>query len=262
MSVTAGGRQVTRWGRFRAWWLHHPGLDADHYGILAALATYADDNGYCEPSQATLARLVKRSRPWVNRVIGDLACAGILTKQVRSRGNGGNTSCRYRLADLPPDSGVCPVTSPVPAHDSPCHVDDRNQHDSKHTQDARPAQAAAPVSENLHEIEAGWQPGNAIRDEALRVCPNADLESHTALFVSRSMAKGYRYRPGSEERAWLAWLIEDTRKHAVRLGSRSRTGGTGEGRYRKPETVQEDRLAAWGAAAAAPALSGWNMSCS
>ena len=40
------------------------GVDADRLAVMAALCTYADEAGFCEPSQATLARRLSRSRPW------------------------------------------------------------------------------------------------------------------------------------------------------------------------------------------------------
>ncbi len=82
-------RTTTRWGRVPAWWLLHPDVDADRFCVLA---TYADEHGVCVPSQVTLAQRLQRSRPWVNRVVAQLAAAGLLEKVQRSRGNGGTTS--------------------------------------------------------------------------------------------------------------------------------------------------------------------------
>jgi hypothetical protein len=41
---------VTRWGRVFAWWLLHPEVDADRFCVMAAMATYADRDGVCDPS--------------------------------------------------------------------------------------------------------------------------------------------------------------------------------------------------------------------
>ena len=142
--MTETVRTTTRWGRVPAWWLLHPSVDADRFCVLAALATYADEHGVCVPSQATLAQHLRRSRPWVNRVVAQLAAAGFLEKTARSRGNGGTTSCLYRLRITPPDGTAldadapflpeavqaasdADVTGPMPHTDTPCQAGDTNQ---------------------------------------------------------------------------------------------------------------------------------------
>ena len=74
-------------GKVPAWWLMHPEIDADRFCVMASLATYACRDGVCDPSQATLARRLKRSRPWVNRVIAELSAAHLLRKVARFRAN-------------------------------------------------------------------------------------------------------------------------------------------------------------------------------
>jgi hypothetical protein len=221
-------------------------VDADRFCILAALATYADEDGYCEPSQATLARRLKRSRPWVNRIIAELAEAGLLEKTARHRQNGGTTSCRYRLALVAP-TGDTGVTLPVPEEDSPCHGGDTNHRKTKQIQNPRP-ERASEGAEIATELDPDWQPSDEARSQALRLYPTADLDEHTALFVSRSVAKGYRYRPGTEGRVWLSWLIEHRRErgsgHAMPSVARGQRPG------RAPDRT--DRLAAWATAAGAP----------
>jgi hypothetical protein len=237
--------KVTRWGKVPAWWMMHEDMDADRFCIMSALATYSDEEGYCEPSQATLARRLKRSRPWVNRVIADLAEIGLLEKTARHRQNGGTTSCRYRLALLPP-TGDVEVSPPVRREDSPRHGDDTNHGKSKQIQISRPERATDERTE-ASEIDPAWQPSDEIRAQASALYPTADLEEHTALFVSKSVAKGYRYRPGMEGRVWLSWLIEHRRE---RDDGNGRPGASRPLRAgRAPDRT--DRLAAWAAAAGA-----------
>lgn len=262
-------RSTARWGRVPAWWLLHPDVDADGFCVLAALATYADEHGFCVPSQGTLALRLQRSRPWVNKVVARLAAAGLLEKTGRSRGNGGTTSCLYRLRLVQPDDAkrkgeapflpepglttpVVGVTRPVRQTDTPCHSRDTSQHHSE--QNKTPArQAAVPNRDDQTEVPADWEPSAADTAEALRLCPGADLPAHTARFRARCLARGYRYRAGHLGDAWLAWLLEDNgalgRRGRSRAPSSLPSAADNHGRLRPSPT---QRFAAWAAAASAP----------
>lgn len=262
-------RSTSRWGRVPAWWLLHPDVDADGFCVLAALATYADEHGVCVPSQATLALRLRRSRPWVNKVVGQLATAGLLEKTGRSRGNGGTTSCLYRLRMDQPDEvsrkeesafgpGSSPpapdagVTGPVQQADAPCQPRDTSQHLPEHNKTLAP-HAAALGRDDLIQVPSDWEPTEADIAEALRLCPGADLPTHTARFRARCLARGYRYRAGHLGAAWLAWLLEDhgetTRRSRGRTPSSPAPTADHHGRSRPSPT---QRYAAWAAAAAAP----------
>jgi len=277
---------ITRWGRVPAWWLMHPEMDADRFCVMAALATYMDDEGFCEPSQATLARRLKRSRPWVNRVVAELASAGLLRKTGRRRANGGTTSCRYRLALRPADAvpgehaeAAIPTMGACPDGDRGRHRRDRNQPSTEQIHHA-PAEARARPGEPTNRKgadaeDAGaegevpsmpsrdWTPSEEAVAEAARLCPEADLDEHTTLFVSRCRSKGYRFASSGMDDAWLAWLLEDRRK------ARERAQGRAEDRAARAAAVaaeqahdrhvpaggggassRHDRFAAWAVAAA------------
>ena len=269
MAAEASDGHIMRWGKFPAWWLLHPGTDADRVAVLAALATYADEAGFCEPSQATLARRLGRSRPWANRVVAALAATGLLRKEARSRSNGGMTSCRYQLA-LTPDqaelfllqvteNSVPPVTAPCPATDAPRHHRDTSQVYVKQNHNSRP-DTRAPGCVRTGEIGAGdsrimpeqdWSPPEALVERAVRLCPDTDLETHTAHFVARCRAKGYRYLPNAMADAWLSWLLEDKRRDA-RQAARAPSIPLCPSYSRSPAERAEVRLSAWAAAAAAP----------
>lgn len=251
---------VTRWGRVPAWWLLHDGIDADRFCVLAAMATYADEEGICDPSQATLARRLKRSRPWVNRVVAQLAEDGFLEKTVRVRRNGGTTSCLYRLRMAPPPGGVAPVTPGVSDRDSPRHRPDTSQPEAEQIQDSHPVarRAAAssgpdggPTLEPRSGPEKDWLPSEDAVSEALRLCPDADLDEHTARFVARCRAKGYRYAHLDD--AWLDWLLADRRDD--RRAARSSAGAAPihrTARRVRPGEHRLERFDAWATAAAAP----------
>ncbi len=265
---------ITRWGRVPAWWLLHAGVDADRFCVLAAMATYADNDGVCAPSQATLARLLKRSRPWVNRVVAQLAEEGFLEKTTRARRDGATTSCLYRLRLAPPEDGVtrpdatrvgvASETGPVPAEDSPRHSTDRNQPEAEQIQDSRAAASAASArttdghrrTEASTEVPKGWRPSDDDVREALRLCPDADLEVHTARFVARCRAKGYRYAHGAVGDAWLSWLLEDRNREA-RCAAEPRPRAERRSRPASPSERADERFAAWAAASSAPRTDAW-----
>ena len=254
--------EVTRWGKVQAWWLRHPGIEADHFGVLAALSTYADEHGFCEPSQATLARWLKRSRPWVNRVIAELVEVGLLEKAARTRNNGGTTSCRYRLLAAAPSraSAVDPLTQGVRSGDSPRQPPDTNQHDPKHNQEpARCPQAHEHSSQSRPTrlisdvVEIDWQPSPAAVRRALDLYPDLDVVEHTTLFVSRCRGKGYQVRRGGEDDIWLAWLIEDRRKASAPTSRTTATARDEHGqRPWQSKDARTNRFAAWGLAASRP----------
>ncbi|USQ74171.1 hypothetical protein NF552_22545 (plasmid) [Roseomonas mucosa] len=87
--------------------------------------------------------------------------------------------------------------------------------------------------------------------EALRLCPDADLDEHTARFVSRCRAKSYRYARLDD--AWLDWLLAD-RRDDRRTAQASAVLGTAARlpRRARPGEHRLDRFDAWAAAAATP----------
>ena len=253
-------RAITRWGKVPAWWLLHPAIDADKFCVLAALATYADDEGFCEPSQATLALRLKRSRPWVNRVIAELTTGCFLEKTMRTRRNGGTTSCRYRLNQIAPDPSATAVTGQTPVchlADAPRHVQDTNQPVSKQIQETQPTARAAVrqphegLTETIEPVAEDWHPSQTAIAKALLVYPEADCQSHAVMFVARCRSKGYRYRPDTLDDTWLAWFIEDQRRDIAR---RSRGPLARLARPRQRD-VGDDRFEAWAIAAGSQPVS-------
>lgn len=256
-------RSVTRWGKVPAWWLLHPAIDADKFCVLAALATYADDDGFCEPSQATLALRLKRSRPWVNRVIADLTAGCFLEKTMRTRRNGGTTSCRYRLMQIAPEAEQVAVTGSTHVRhvaDTPRHWPDRSQPETEQNQELHPAtrEAVRLDPERLKEVEpvaTDWNPSQATIEKAILVYPKADYRSHIVLFVARCRSKGYRYRTEALDDTWLAWFIEDQRRD---LAKRTRVP-SGQAACPRRRDIGDDRFVAWAkAAGSAPVPTSWS----
>ena len=194
MASNAPLDQVTRWGKIPAWWLLHPAVDADRLAVMAALCTYADEAGFCEPSQATLARRLSRSRPWVNRVIADLATAGLIRKQARSRQNGGTTSCRYQLAQTPEQArsfvqdGPPPVmgeTGLCPNRDRPCHPADTSHAIPEQIQDTHtmPAQPRADTPAEWQNPEKPARRGSALREPPPTGCRRATSQNAPGISI-------------------------------------------------------------------------------
>ncbi len=264
----------TRWGKAHAWWLQLPDMDADRWCVMTALATYADEDGVCHPSQATLARWLKRSRPWVNRVIGELAGAGLIRKTARTRtGNAGTTSCEYRIVAHPAGLGISEqhargaapgrqvADSACHDGDTPCHDRDTTHLETKQNHTARATAHDPADSENAGTkkgqqgcaVPDNWSPSDEAIEAARVLSPDADLEAHAMMFAARSRAKGYLWRQGRMNDAWLAWLAEDR----IRDGQRERRRAERpiESRPReRPGDAGGKRFAAWAKAAESPRL--------
>jgi hypothetical protein len=273
----AGGR----WGRAPAWWLQHPATNLDLIGVLCALCTYADKDGFCEPSQATIARQLKRSRPWVNRVIADLTEFGFIEKEVRHRKhNHGTTSCRYRLLDEPRhcDAPVTAVTDPVIDEDTPRHGDDTTHLYQEHKQtshatvrEAEPIKSpssrceeAATVADQLVESPDDWMPSANTAKRASLLHPEIDLAVHAAMFVHKCRAKNYRCIPGRLDDLWLSWVandrLRDDKEAKPALTRPNKTGAT-----LRPAERAEERFNAWAMASMARAnrsTDPWSKQCS
>ena len=116
--------------------------------ILMALSDAADDNGVCWPGVATVAEKCNISTRTVRRGLRSLIESGLLVSEPRYRGDGSNSSNRYRLrlgggdklsptpdsgdrppghgCQGPPDNRVTPRTTtgihiespPLPSHDA------------------------------------------------------------------------------------------------------------------------------------------------
>jgi hypothetical protein len=272
-----------RWGRAPAWWLHHPATNLDLIGVLCALCTYADKDGFCEPSQATIARQLKRSRPWVNRVIADLAALGFIAKEMRHRKhNNGTTSCRYQLLEEPRHCqvGVIGVTELVTTEDTPRHGNDTThlyqEHNKTTPADAREAEpseslllkseeaATITVADELSEIPDNWQPNDDATKRASLLHPEIDLAIHVAMFVHKCRAKNYRCKPGHLDDLWLSWVatdrLRDDKDARAAPGKRNKPNASPG-----PTKRAEERFDAWALAAATKAnrpTDPWSKRCS
>lgn len=202
-SAEAGNQRADseRWGRIPSWWLDHPEIDADALAVLSALATFANRQGRCWPSQTTLATKLKRSRAWVNKTLGRLADAGLIAVRDRWSENGGRLSSLYELQTAP--EGAPATNSPVAEADAPCQPRRHEQPDFKQKPDSLTVSAPEPA------IAPGedWTPSAEDRAWAESRHGAIDLDRHVETFRLRCQAHGYRYRDVSA--AWRAWLNQD-----------------------------------------------------
>ncbi|WP_042703311.1 helix-turn-helix domain-containing protein [Azospirillum sp. B506] len=259
-----------RWGRIPAWWLDHPGLEADGFAVLAALATFADDTGLCWPSQSTLAAKLKRSRPTINRIIQSLSDLGLVSVEHRRGRDGARLSCLYRLRFTPQDmpmpdvaaAGLSP-DSAVDRDDSamhiPCQPASQEQVQSKQIPDSHASGERMDAQARPQEVPDGWMPTAADLAWARASHAGIDLGRHVEGFILRCRAHGYRYRDVSS--AWRAWLSQDAAVGKAPMAA----GPSAFATPARPSGTADQRLAAWSAAAAelrrrgsATAVSSWS----
>ncbi|PWC88488.1 hypothetical protein TSH100_07790 [Azospirillum sp. TSH100] len=262
-----------------AWWLDHPGLEADGFAVLAALATFADDTGLCWPSQSTLAAKLKRSRPTINRIIQGLSDLGLVSVEHRRGRDGARLSCLYRLRFTPPDADAAAAIHPDSAADRddsathiPCPPASQEQVHSKQIPDSHAS--GEPMSEwagerageqvdgrtRAREVPEGWMPTADDLAWARARHAEIDLGSHVEGFILRCRAHGYRYRDVSS--AWRAWLSQDaavgkapvTASFTGNLAGKPSAFAPADRPSARPSArpsgSAEQRLGAWSAAAA------------
>ncbi len=267
-SATAANPPDTRrWGRIPAWWLDHPGLDADGFAVLAALATFADEDGLCWPSQSTLAAKLKRSRPTINRIIQGLSDIGLVGVEHRRGRDGARLSCLYRLRFTPAyaedsaaedshrdsrqdsrqDSAAARPVRPADRDDSdmhiPCPPASQEQVHSKQIPDSH----ASGGHGQARTVPEDWMPTADDLAWAKARHAEIDLGRHVEGFILRCRAHGYRYRDVSS--AWRAWLAQDAAAGKAPV-VRDRPSATANAATNRPPPAAEQRLGAWAAAAA------------
>lgn len=238
-------------------WFDHPGIGADGIAVLAVMALHADKNGICWPSQGLMARLLGRSRPWVNKVIAHLCEIGLLEKTHRHRSDGGDRSCLYRLPVEP--ISTQPQTcskedTTCPTDDTPCHTKNTGKAELEINQDSPAATKGAienysknqPARQEATVPATHWCPSDAALLQAMQRFPDADIALHVEGFISKCRAKGYAFR--DVEAGWWSWLLED-------MSDTAKTMRAFRGRTPKHEksriSLSQTRFDAWSRAAAA-----------
>ena len=187
--------------------LDDPDADADDIAVFVALARHTDAEGYCHPSQSTIAKRLRRSRPWVNARIARLATAGRIEKARRRQAKGGETSCRYRL----------PALAPCQQDDTPCHQRDTNQDSHQEIKESLSGTGPVVIPIEVDEAPAhplillpdDWRPSVADLAWAKGHRPDVPLASFTGKFIAKANAAGgLRRDPSVKWREWLSaeWM--------------------------------------------------------
>ncbi len=83
---------------FQAGAVDDPQLGHAAFRVLACLGTYSDKDGWCYPSQATLAARLRITRQAVSKSIQQLAALGYLTIRQQYNADGGKRPSLYRLS--------------------------------------------------------------------------------------------------------------------------------------------------------------------
>lgn len=213
-----------RWGAVPASWFTHPDLGLDEIGVLACLATYADAEGWCWPKQATIATHLKRSRPWVIKVINRLVELGVIERVQQYGRDGGQRPCRYRIRY---DAAPGHASSHAPGHrtdtgshaaDSPCHPGDSEHRESEHKESLSPGGGEVVAREGRTVVPPDWQPSAEDVAWAAARFPDIDLPRFTEQFINSCHANGYRYL--DHGRAWRSWLADSPKRNLTRSPTR------------------------------------------
>jgi hypothetical protein len=223
--------------------MRRSGLSVAAKAVYAALATYADRNGWAWTKQETLAADLERSRAWVHAAIAELEGQGLL-RHDRQFIEGRQRASRYQLLDGLTRGAVAQKGFPADQAalvsvdaDSAVKPTDTKQHegfqDSLSTADAR-----EPGGHSVQEIEvpADWVPNTDDVAWARARHPALDILRFTETFILSCQAKGYRYANISA--AWRRWLCEPKGKLPLLLASKTSTDIPEDRRYDRSSQQQ------------------------
>ena len=151
-----------RWGIVRADWAAHSEVGADELAVLCLLSLHADKrDGTCYPSQTTLARSLKRSRPWVIAVLNRLEALGLVRRdphpalRVRLYTVVGHADALSSCRKLPArDMSHVPDT-PAQTSDMQCHPADTEQRASPVESSSQSAPGELTGQKPVSEPEVG-----------------------------------------------------------------------------------------------------------
>ena len=211
----------------------------DEIGVLAVMSTYADRDGHCRVSQSTLARILKRSRPWVIKTINTLEGLGLVERaQVFDQRTGARRACAYRLrfdrltgaSETHPSAGFAeaagapdgaknapveaagaepvsaePIRFACPGHDRGRHRRDTIQTtpEQHRVSPERGGRGMGHNADRSTTVPADWRPSADDLAWASETHPWLDADLLTRQFIAGSAIKGYRYQDLSA--GWRSW---------------------------------------------------------
>lgn len=183
---------------------------ADDIATFVALARYTDSSGcHSITSQTTMAKMLRKSRPWVNARLKHLEDLGYAEKKHRffPRG-GGQQSNRYYLPTLDTGNHACQPADILPSQkgDTPLQPADTNLPLAISIKPSLSARGGGRSYRTSKLIPEDWQPTDADLEWARQERPDIDnLARFTAKFVSKVNAGGGTHTcPSTKWRQWLA----------------------------------------------------------
>ena len=213
--------------------------------MLILIASHANDEGECFPSQTTLAYRSGLSRRTVLRSLADLEERGIITRRQRRRPDGSRSSDTIRL-----NVHGAPVRPPLAGGNLtdgarvtfPPQGDSVSPHGDNDDATRCPVVTAEPVIEPIREpvressaanaaaqqpgpsastargtrLPDGWMPKPETIQQMRDECPGVNLEAEHRRFMDywadQPGAKGRKVRWDSTWRNWIRRANEDTRR--------------------------------------------------
>jgi hypothetical protein len=200
--------------------LFHPDVGVDELAMLACLSTYLDRQGYCWPSQKTLAARLKKSRPWVIKVLNRLVETGLVVRTRRERKDGGLRSCLYRMP-------APEFTGPAVLNIGPDDEQDNAQGadapaNAQEYPERVPSEQACPERDrdcpdgdmnHQHKIQNSLSQERASAQTGERVSGNAIQETASPRGVARPVPDGWA--PSAEDLVWAAKAHPDMDAEAL-----------------------------------------------
>jgi len=187
-------------------WFDLPMFGVAEAATVAALDAFADKDGWCWPSQATLAEMLKRSPAWVRNAIAALEGMGIVEKVVRYDSGGNMLTCKYRVKhdsefDDATDLTGQPATTPgqpVAHPGQPATTNKTIEHiTSNEVIKARKAT----------RLDEAWQPSLELLDWAGREFSQVDTKTATDTFKDYWTAiAGTRGLKADWNATWRNWI--------------------------------------------------------
>jgi hypothetical protein len=197
------------------------GMDAADIGLLAVLASHADEGGAAHPSQSTLACEVGRERPWVNRRLAaltesDLGGHTAVEKTRHCHPKGGETSCRYRIPLM--DLAIVGAAAAESSGDTPCAKKNHEQEVPHDPQKPLSPARMRPEREGLEirggeKVGAGWVP--TAEDVGFAAMKRPDLTPADLLLLAEKLVAHHsgRLLLADASAVFRRWVLTERASH-------------------------------------------------
>lgn len=181
-------------------WFDLPMFGVAEAALVAALDAFSDKDGWCWPSQGTLATMLKKSRPWVIETMKALVGMGIIEKQSRKSPDGNTITCMYRVLhdsfrECQQDDTPCQPT------DHPCQPTDTNKTIEHITSNE------VIKTKKASRLPSNWEPDDELLGWARREFPTVNTATATDSFRDYWTAlAGARGVKADWRATWRNWI--------------------------------------------------------